>query len=195
MIVGITGGIGSGKTTLCNRLRKDGYLVFDADVVARNIQNNDSSIRKQLIDLFGPESYTQDGLNRPFVASVVFNDTAMLEKLNAIVHPAVLVEFEKWIAENSARSILFVESAILLKGKLRPLIDKIVIVIASEETRIKRVCERDGVNEDQVRNRISKQVTNTELLKQADFVIDTDIKQIHELSIPVFIDYIKHLRK
>lgn len=166
MIVGITGGIGSGKTTLCNRLRKDGYLVFDADVVARNIQNNDSSIRKQLIDLFGPESYTQDGLNRPFVASVVFNDTAMLEKLNAIVHPAVLVEFEKWIAENSARSILFVESAILLKGKLRPLIDKIVIVIASEETRIKRVCERDGVNEDQVRNRISKQVTNTELLNR-----------------------------
>jgi len=195
MIVGITGGIGSGKTTLCNKLREAGYLVFDTDKVARDLQNHDPEVRQLIVDLFGSRAYVENGLDRAYIASLVFKSPSLLQQLNQIVHPAVRQKFEIWVKNNYLESLLFIESALLFNSDLYKLVDKVVLVIASEATRLKRVCERDGVTEEQVKSRIVNQMSDSEMIKKSDFVIDTDKKQIHELSVSIFIDYVNHFRK
>lgn len=195
MIIGITGGIGSGKTTLCNKLRDAGYSVFNTDIEARDLQQNDVDVRKQIIHLLGVNAYDENGLNRAYVANLVFENALLLQKLNEIVHPAVHKRFAAWVEDHQTESLLFVESALLLSGNLKQLVDKVVLVKASEHTRLKRVCERDGLTVEQVKKRISNQLTDEDMIKQSDFVIDTDKKQIQDLSLSVFIDYIKHFRK
>lgn len=195
MIVGITGGIGSGKSTLCSRLRDIGYPIFDTDKVARQIQNEDVDVRSQIIGLFGPEAYTEHGLNRPYLASIVFQNSELLQRLNAIVHPAVRKKFESWVHENQSEQILFVESALIFNSDFRELVNHVILIIASEATRLKRVCKRDGLTEEQVKSRIANQLSDDEMIKMADFVIDTDKKNIQELSMTVLIDYVKHMRK
>jgi dephospho-CoA kinase len=181
MIVGITGGIGSGKSTLCNKLRELGYPIFDTDKVARQIQNEDVEVREQIISLF--------------LASVVFKNSELLQGLNAIVHPAVRKIFQSWVQAHSSEPILFVESALIFNSEFRSLVDHVILIIASEATRLKRVCQRDGLTEEQVRSRIVNQLSDAEMIQMADFVIDTDKKNIQDLSMTVLIDYVKHMRK
>ena len=152
LIIGITGGIGSGKTTLSEHLRREGYNVYDSDLEARRLQNEHPVIREKLIELFGEDIYTSQGLNRPALAKIVFENHKLLIKLNEIVHPVVREHFKNWVALHSKQSLIFVESAILVESGFSKLVDKVVLMAASEELRIKRVIKRDGSTPEQIKN-------------------------------------------
>ena len=118
LIIGITGGIGSGKTTLSKLLRAEGYSVYDSDLEARRLQNEHSTMRKKIIDMFGKEIYDERGLNRSALGQLVFGKPELLTKLNSIVHPLVMDDFENWIDNRLPKKMLFIESAIYSKVDL-----------------------------------------------------------------------------
>lgn len=173
-IIGITGGIGSGKTTLSKHLRLEGYDVYDSDVEARRLQNEHPHIRQQLIDLFGEEIYTPQGLNRPALAKIVFENHELLLRVNKIVHPVVKQDFKEWVLQHPAANILFIESAILFESEFNTLVDKVVLMMASEELRIRRVMKRDGSTPEQVKARMSNQLSDEAKIPLADIIIHTD---------------------
>jgi dephospho-CoA kinase len=174
MIIGITGGIGSGKSTLSNLLRAEGYSVYDTDLEARRLQNEHSTMVKKMTDLFGKDIYTEKGLNRSALGKIVFAKPELLIKLNAIVHPLVMEDFKNWVQNRYPKKILFVESAILYESGFNKLVDKVILITASESTRINRVMKRDGVTSEHVRARMSNQIPEEEKLSRADYVIHSD---------------------
>lgn len=174
LIVGITGGIGGGKSTLAEKLRIAGYNVFDSDMEARKLQNEDPDIRREMILLFGEDVYNEDGLDRKKVAGIVFQNKALLQKLNEIVHPVLRKEFARWIENNQSNKLLFVESAILFERGMYMLVDKIILMTAKEEIRIKRVMKRDNITVEQVKARMSNQLPEEEKIAKADYVIYSD---------------------
>jgi len=174
LIIGITGGIGSGKSTLSNLLRAEGYSVYDSDLEARRLQNEHSIIKKKIIEIFGTEIYTSQGLNRAALGKHVFGKPELLAKLNAIVHPLVMDDFENWILNRFPKKILFIESAILFESGFNKKVDKVILITASEDVRIKRVLKRDGISLEQVRARMLHQLSDDAKLPKADFVIHTD---------------------
>ena len=174
MIIGITGGIGSGKSTFSDLLIKKGYSVYNTDAKARELQNTDAVIREKIITLFGNDSYDTLGLNRPFIAQIVFNDSSKLKQLNEIVHPAVKLDFIKWAKQFDLNQNIFLECAILFEGGFHKLVDKSVLITASELVRIQRVMKRDKVTELQVRARMKNQMSEDDKKKLADFVIYSD---------------------
>ena len=174
LIIGITGGIGSGKSTLAENLRREGYEVYDSDQEARRLQNEHPVIKEQLIQLFGDEIYSSQGLNRLALAKVVFVKHELLLKLNEIVHPIVKEDFNRWIILHSSQSVLFMESAILFESGFNILVDKVILMVASESVRINRVMKRDGINKEQVAARMSNQFPDETKIPLADFVIHTD---------------------
>ena len=174
LIIGITGGIGSGKTTLSKSLREAGYEVYDSDLEARRLQNENPEIRKGLMELFGTDIYTQEGLNRPKLAEIVFSDQSLLFKLNAIVHPVIRLDFENWVMQRQQLKFVFVESAIMIESGFSKLVNKIILVTAAEQLRIERVIKRDGITEEQVKARMSKQYPDDVKIPLADYVMYTD---------------------
>ena len=174
LIIGITGGIGSGKSTLSSLLSAEGYSLYDTDLEARRLQNEHSAMRKKLVDLFGKDIYTEQGLNRSALGKIVFTRPDLLLKLNAIVHPLVMEDFNNWVMNRLPKKMLFIESAILYESGFNKLVDKVILITASEEVRIGRVVNRDGVNPEQVRARMSNQLSEKEKISKADFVIYSD---------------------
>ena len=174
LIIGITGGIGGGKSTLSEKLRTEGYLVYDSDLEARRLQNENPNIRKQLVELFGEVVYTKQGLNRPILAQMVFGNMELLLKLNYIVHPVVEADFKNWTEKNATHKFLFIESAILFESEFNQLVDKVIVITASEEVRIFRVMKRDGITPEQVYARMSSQISEDIKMSKADFIIHSD---------------------
>ncbi|MEI8085987.1 MAG: dephospho-CoA kinase [Paludibacter sp.] len=174
LLIGITGGIGSGKTTLSELLRLEGFKVYDSDLEARRLQNEHPLIRKQLVNLFGEEIYTSNGLNRSALAKIVFGKTELLKQLNSVVHPIVLDDFKSWTETHSNHKFLFMESAILFESGFNSMVDKVILIVASEAIRIARVVKRDGVTPEQVLARISHQLPDNEKIPRADFIIHSD---------------------
>jgi len=183
LVIGITGGIGSGKSTLSKRLREAGYAVYDTDSAARRLQNENTEIRHQISTLFGAEAYTDNVLNRKYIAGIVFQQPELLRRLNAIVHPAVRADFKIWAEQHSGESLLFLECAILFEGEFHKLVDKIILVTAPQSIRIQRVVKRDGLTQSQVLERINNQLTDTEMASKSDFIIDTSVTDINQLDI------------
>ena len=175
--VGLTGGIGSGKTTVSEIFHSLGVPVYNSDERAKYLMENDPSLRVNIIQYFGEESYRSEGLNRSYLAQEVFSDKAKLEKLNSIVHPIVASDFEGWCLEQKAPFILK-EAAILIESGAYIGLDEIIVVTASENTRIDRVIERDKINAGEVRHRMNNQISDSERLEYADFVIENDGKQM-----------------
>lgn len=140
--VGITGGIGAGKSFVARVFNKMGIPVYDADSRAKVLMNADTTIRMGVIQFLGEEAYDEKGLNRRFVAEKVFNDADLLDQLNQIVHPVVYSDFDKWALEQDT-SIVLKESALLLKDGDKRGLDAIILVEASLETRVQRVQARD----------------------------------------------------
>ncbi|MFK5879403.1 MAG: dephospho-CoA kinase [Flavobacteriaceae bacterium] len=171
MIVGLTGGIGSGKTTVLNFFKNLGVPCYIADVEAKRLMNTSIKIKRDLILLFGDEAFTPKGLNRKFIADIVFQNPEKLAKLNAIVHPGVFEDFKLFVKNSKADYIIY-ESAILLQGDSKDLCDKIIVVTAPLNTRIERVVKRDGISKDAVLARINQQMNESEMLSNADFIID-----------------------
>lgn len=174
LIVGITGGIGSGKSTLSRMLRAEGYSVYDTDLEARRLQNEHSVMRRKLKDLFGKEIYDDQGLNRPALGKIVFGKPELLAKLSAVVHPFVKDDFENWVTNRYPKKILFIESAILYESNFDKLVDKVILITASEDIRIERVVKRDGISHEHVKARMSHQIPEEKKLQLADFVIHSD---------------------
>lgn len=173
--VGVTGGIGSGKTTVCKLLERFGVPVYYADDRAKWLMNYNENVRQQLIAAFGKEVYTEAGdLDRPYLAGMVFNNKEKLDQLNSIVHPAVHLDGVTWQQEQeqAGKPYTVKEAALLFETGSYAALDKIVVVTAPEEVRIARVLQRETTTEEQVRARIRQQMPQEEKIKRADFVIE-----------------------
>ena len=170
--VGITGGIGSGKSIVSKILTTLGYPVFNSDSEAKLIMVRSDEVRAELIALFGPEAYSGSELNRHHIANMIFADDSLRYALNEIVHPATRKEFERFCDLNTHSKIVFNEAAILFETGAYKNFDKTLLVTAPIELRIKRVSKRDGISEEAVYDRIKSQWSDQEKVKLADFVID-----------------------
>ncbi len=170
--IGVTGGIGSGKSTLCNHFVMSGIPHYDSDCRAKELMNSDEAIKSAIVELFGVEAYVEGELNRPFLASQIFQDEAKREALNAIVHPAVRLDFLSWVdIQGGDVPYVVLESAILFNADLANFVDYSVAVLAPEELRITRVVNRDGCTIDQAKSRIAAQMSDEELHTKADYSV------------------------
>lgn len=171
--IGITGGIGSGKTFICRLFEALGIPVYNADEEAKKLMNTDVRIKEKLIALFGAATYKDGLLDRAFLANMVFSDKDKLELLNSIVHPIVIQEAKDWAERQTTRYSLK-EAALLFESGSYKELDYTILVTAPMDIRIQRVIERDDATEQQVRERINKQLSDEEKLQLADFVIVND---------------------
>jgi dephospho-CoA kinase len=188
MLVGITGGIGSGKTTLSNLFRDEGYLVYDSDLEARRLQNEHPQIKAQIQALFGESIYTPEGLNRVELAKLVFGNYELLLQLNNIIHPFVKADIVSWKLMHAHERILFIESAILFESGFEHLVDKVLLVTASEELRMARVIRRDKLSPEKVRARMLNQLPEEEKMKRADLIISSNDNLLKETSVSVVVN-------
>lgn len=170
-VVGLTGGIGSGKTTVIKMFAALGVPVYIADIEAKKLTNSSPVIREKLIKLLGKEAYQNDKLNRKFVAEKIFNDKNLLEGVNAIIHPEVGLNFEKW-REQQTSDYVIKEAAILFENGSYKNCDVVILVTAPEEVRIARVMKRDGVTKSQVKERIKNQWPDSKKKELADIIIE-----------------------
>jgi dephospho-CoA kinase len=191
MKIGLTGGIGSGKSTVVKLIRFLGYPVYVADIEAKKIINSNEEVRLSIISLLGTKTYTAGGYNVKYVAQKVFNDSNLLNKLNAIVHPAVHQHFNKWCEINRDKEMVFQEAAILFENGSYERFDKTILVTAPEQMRINRVMNRDNNSEKEVRARISRQWADDEKIPLADFSVKCDGSH---LVIPQLLEIIKEIK-
>lgn len=175
--IGITGGIGSGKSVVAKMVRTLGYPVYDSDDRAKVLMQSHSGIRRQLIALFGEKVYSGEQLNRAFLATCIFQDPNARENVNAIVHPVVRADFAEWANKQQA-TMVFQESALLFETGGYRLLDATVLVSAPEELRIQRVMQRDQASHEQVVARMAAQLPENEKLKLTEFVIRNDETQL-----------------
>lgn len=187
IIVGLTGGIGSGKTTILKYFEAFGIPVYIADTEAKALMNRSKVIKRKLIDLFGKSAYEDGKLNRPYLASKIFNDQMLLSKMNSIVHPKVASHFKRWLKKQEAPYIIK-EVAIIFENNLESNYNYIITVVADEDLRIERVMKRDDASKDKILSIISNQLPDAEKIKKSDFVITnndlssamTQAKEIHQ---------------
>jgi dephospho-CoA kinase len=173
--IGITGGIGSGKTLVSKIFACLGIPVYDADSHAKELMTTDGILVSQIKKEFGDLSYLSDGtLNRKYLSEVVFNKQEKLDVLNKLVHPRVGENYTQWVKSHNNKVYVLKEAALLFETGSYQALDKIIVVHAPEEVRIKRVMHRDGRAEQQVREIIRKQMSEEEKLKRADFIIYND---------------------
>ena len=170
MKVGITGGIGSGKSTVCRLFAQKGIAVYDSDAAAKRLMQEDGALRRQLAGRFGEGTFRDGVLDRAYLAGIVFADPQALADLNALVHPVVMRDFDAWAARQEG-SYVILESAILFDAGLEGCVDKTVAVLAPRELRIERTCRRDGCGADQVVRRIAAQLDDDALSARADYVV------------------------
>ena len=170
MIIGLTGGIGSGKSTVAKLFEIIGCPVFYSDEVAKEIYF-DKTVKPQIIELLGKEAYlSETEIDKKFIGSKIFSDTNLLHKLNSILHPAVIERFKKFTKNHNGKLIIK-ETALLFEAKLEAQVDKIILVAANDELRINRVMKRDGLSKEEVLSKISAQLTQAEKIAKSDFVI------------------------
>ena len=194
-IIGLTGGIGSGKTTVANMFAQLGIPVYIADVEAKKLMNTSMTIREKLIALLGSEAYGDEGLNRAFVADKIFSNATLLEAVNAIIHPEVAMHFNGWVAMQNSKYVVK-EAAILFENGGYKHCDINILVTAPKKVRIQRVVQRDNTTEAAVTQRMDNQWSDAEKEKLADIVIEnTDLKatqktvlEIHQSLINLPID-------
>jgi dephospho-CoA kinase len=185
--IGLTGGIGSGKTTVAKLFEKLDIPVYYADDKAKYLMANDPKIKKKLIEIFGPETFKKEQLNTKYLADIVFKHPSQLKKLEKIVHPAVRKDFISWSKKQNAPYII-VENAILHKSGMDELVDYIIVVTGNKEKRIQRLISRDKIDKNEIENRIRNQENDDFLTNNADFII-TNNKNIDFLDKKVkFID-------
>lgn len=186
--IGITGGIGSGKSTVCRMFCEHGIAVYDSDSRAKKLMQESGAIRQQLIEVFGEECYNAEGLNRPYLARCVFGDKDALHRLNSIVHPAVRTDFRRW-AEEQQSAYVIMESAILFEAGFEAEVDTTLAVLAPKSMRVERTMQRDGVTREEVEQRMEHQMSDEELHSKArrtlvnlrkDY-LESDVEQLHKM--------------
>ncbi len=186
-IIGLTGGIGSGKSTIAKMFIDLGIPVYFSDLEAKRLMQKSKIIKRKLIKKFGEEVYVNNTLNKPFLANIIFKDKEALQYVSSVVHPKVNQHFKRWIKKQKAIYVIQ-ENAILFESGIANFFDYIIMITAPKKTRIKRVMKRDKVSENQVLERMNNQWKDSEKIKKADFIIENiDLKkaqkkvlQIHE---------------
>ena len=187
-IVGITGGIGSGKTFVCQILETMGYPVFYSDKEAKLIIANNKQVKLKIIALFGKESYLKSGkINRQHLAKQIFENQQKLEQMNAIVHPAVRLAFENWTNKQNS-NIVFNEAAIIFETGIYKRYDFTILVTAPKQIKIKRILKRDNSSLTEIEKRMNNQWLDEKKQKLANFIINNDEKQ---MLLPQIIEIIK----
>ncbi|WP_370627012.1 MULTISPECIES: dephospho-CoA kinase [unclassified Cellulophaga] len=171
MIVGLTGGIGSGKTTVAKMFHALGVPVYNSDIEAKKLMVTSEVLKVKIKELLGTESYTDHKLNRTYIADKIFTDPDLLAQLNAIVHPAVKEHFITWVGDQNSDYIIQ-ETAIIFENNSQDKFDKIILVTAPESVRIQRVTSRDTISETKVKERIANQWADDKKAALSDFVIN-----------------------
>lgn len=178
--VGITGGIGSGKSMVCSMLEERGVAVYNADTRAKGLMNESEALREALIARFGSEVYGAEGLNRRYLAERVFTNAEELKALNAIVHPAVMDDFDCW-AEEQAGDYVVLESAILFEAALEHRVDVVVSVLAPESLRLERAMQRDDATREQIAERMRNQTSDDERVERSKYaVVNIDLEDLRD---------------
>lgn len=184
--MGITGGIGSGKSFVADMLLKRGVAVYNSDSRAKELMASDAELRAKLIERFGAEVFGVEGLNKAYLAGRVFASEEELKALNAIVHPRVMADFEQWATEQAGDYVVL-ESAILFESGFDGCVDIVVAIMAPEELRIERVMQRDGVTKEQVEERMRHQLSDEERCNRSKYAVvnieldelEEDVEQLH----------------
>ena len=186
-IIGLSGGIGSGKTTVAKMFEALGIPVYYADDEAKELMQNSDVLRAKIMKLLGEKAYNNDGLNRPYIAQIVFRDKTKLNELNALVHPIVENLFKNWVKLQDSSYVLQ-ENALIFENKKQSSFDAVITVTAPLQKRLERVIKRDGVTEQQVIERIENQLNDAFKIEHATFVIHNttldkckdQVNQIHK---------------
>jgi dephospho-CoA kinase len=177
MRIGVTGGIGSGKTTVCKVFRVLGIAVFDADTEAQLIIGNDNRVRERLSLIAGTDLFLSGSLDRKLLAGLIFNDRKLLQKVNDLIHPIVFESFEKWASVQQTPYVIL-DAAILFESGAANLVDKTIAVVTPVDERIKRVAERSNLTFADVHDRIKNQISDEERLALADYSINNGDKDM-----------------
>lgn len=180
--MGVTGGIGSGKSTLCSIFSSQGIPVYDSDSQAKRLMSSDKVLRSEIIEAFGESSYSGEELNREYLASKVFSNTEALEQLNSIVHPRVKADFKRWCDSVDAEYVIL-ECAILFEAKFDDCVDITVGVLAPESLRIERIISRDDSTKEQIQRRIENQMSDDQIHQLATYtVVNIDIDDLDDAA-------------
>jgi dephospho-CoA kinase len=175
--IGLTGGIGSGKSTVAKVFETLGIPVYYADDAAKRLMNTDSELKKNLIRQFGEQTYVNGELNRPHLASIVFNDTHKLDLLNAMVHPVTINDAAEWMKQQQSKYVIK-EAALLFESTAKEGLDYIIGVAAPKHLRIKRVIDRDHVSREEILKRMGRQIAEDIKMRLCDFIIINDEQQL-----------------
>lgn len=173
-ILGVTGGIGSGKSIVCKYLSLHNIPIYDADIEAKRLNNTSPVIRQELIIRFGKSIYINNELDRKQLASLIFNNKENLQFVNQLIHTELAKHFLNWIEDNKRHSILALDAAVLFESGFDKYVDKIITVIAPIDIRINRVSKRDNLSPQQIEARINSQISDEERSKLSDFVVVND---------------------
>jgi len=176
-IIGLTGGIGSGKSTVARVFATLNIPIYTSDIEAKKLMNSSSEIKEKLISEFGNEVYLKNFLNRKFLANIIFNDKQKLNFINSVVHPVVINHFNKWVSLQTSTYVIK-ENAILFESGMHKNVDFIITVVAPENVRIKRVMKRDKTTYKDVKSRILNQMSEEEKIEKSNFVIINDDKHL-----------------
>ena len=171
-IIGLTGGIGSGKTSILNLFKKKNVICFNTDFIAKQLMDNE--LKEKIKTLFGTDIYKRGKLNRKKISKIVFNDIEKLNKLNSIVHPAVRKNFRDFIKSNKKAKFIVYETALLFETGFNKECDIIILVIAPLKKRIKRIIKRDGLLKSEITRRIDHQLSDEKKADLSDFIINND---------------------
>ncbi|MDX2174829.1 MAG: dephospho-CoA kinase [Bacteroidota bacterium] len=173
MVIGLTGGIGSGKSTVANIFKILGYKIFNSDEIAKQIYFEED-IKQHLIDLLGDDAYLNSTtLNKPYINSKIFSNSELLKQLNSIIHPAVVNKFKAFCQKNK-NELIVKETALLFEANLQNQVDKIILVIANDELRIKRTMLRDNLSKEDVVKKMNNQLSQSEKIKLSHYIIDNN---------------------
>lgn len=190
ILIGLTGGMGAGKSTVADLFKTLGIPVYNSDERAKALMSANQEVRKSIEDLLGADAYTSNGeLNRSWIASQVFSDPVKLDKLNAIVHPAVPQDIEKWAVEPAQKNAPYMlqETAILFEENLVSRMNAVILVVADIEERVSRIQKRDHISREQILDRMKHQWTDEQKIPLSDYVIFNDqgrslIRQVTDID-------------
>ncbi len=186
MIVGLTGGIGSGKTTVSEVFRELGIPVYDSDLEAKQLMVSSQKVKKSIIALLGKKAYHGKKLDKTYISNKIFTNETLLKKLNAIVHPAVKKDFLAWMKKQDSPYVIQ-ETALIFENKSQDFYDKVILVTAPRDLRVNRVMKRDGSFKQDVLARIENQLDDSNKISLSDYVIEnielskmlTEVKRVH----------------
>ena len=174
MKVGLTGGIGSGKSTVAKILLELGFPVYNSDKRAKWLMNNDSILKNNISSIFGENSYINGVLNTNFISNIVFSNPDKIVQLNSLVHPSVSKDFDKWLKLNISHNIIFKEAAILIESGAYLKMNKIILIESRNDLKIERILKRDSTDFDSVKKRMDSQSSDIKNKKYVDYIIENN---------------------